>query len=82
MTNMETLEKSVFVTFNFISKVKVDYDLLYGYKDAFSFRDEIYHCPNIKVYTEVIEQSPSFIKPFHVTKEDKPFIEKEMQRYI
>ena len=53
--------------------------LFYDYKDAFSLRDEIGTCPNIKVEIDVTDNSPFFIRPFHA-KEDKAILDKEMKR--
>ena len=53
-------------------------DMLYRYKEAFSLRDEIGTCPNIKVEIDVMDKSPFFIRSYHV-KEDKAFIHKEMK---
>ena len=33
-------------------------DMLYKYKEAFSLRDEVGLCPNIKVRIEVMDKSP------------------------
>ena len=53
--------------------------LIYDYKDAFSLRDEIGMCPNIKMEIDVMDNSPFFIRPFHA-KEDKAILDKEMKR--
>ena len=55
-------------------------DMLYKYKGAFSLRDEIGMSPNIEVEVDVTDRSPFFIRPYHVKKEDKNFIDKEMKR--
>ena len=55
-------------------------DMLYRYKDAFSLRDEIGTCSNIKVEIEVTDKSPFFIRPYHVREEDKVVIDKEIKR--
>ena len=34
-------------------------NLIYEYKDAFSLRDEIGTCPNIKVEIDITDNSPS-----------------------
>ena len=39
---------------------------MYEYKDAFSLRDEIGMYPNIEVNIEVTDNSPFFIRPYHV----------------
>ena len=54
-------------------------DLLYKYKDAFSLRDEIGLCPNIKIEIDVTDKSPFFIRPFHTNEEDKVILDKEMK---
>ena len=55
-------------------------ELLYKYKEAFSLRDEIGTCPNIKVEIDVTDKPPFFIGPYHVKEEDKTLIDKEMKR--
>ena len=54
-------------------------DIIYDYKDAFSLRDEIGTCPNIKVGIDVMDCSPFFIRPFHAKEEDKAILDKEMK---
>ena len=54
--------------------------MLYEYKDAFSLRDEIGTCLNIEVNIEVTDNSPSFIRPYHVKEEDRVVLDKEMRR--
>ena len=54
--------------------------MLYKYKEAFSLRDEIGTCPNIKIEIEVTDKSPFFIRPYHLREEDKVVIDKEMKR--
>ena len=82
MTDREILEK--YINLNNLcldkeEKIKV-MDMLFKYREAFSLRDEIGTCPNIEVEIDVTEKSPFFIRPYHVTEEDKPFIDKEMKR--
>ena len=55
-------------------------DMLYKYKGAFSLRDKIGTCPNIKVETDVTNESPFFIRPYHVKEENKKIFNKEMRR--
>ena len=38
--------------------------MLLKYRDAFSLRDEIGECPNLKVDIKVIDESPFFVRPF------------------
>ena len=54
--------------------------LIYEYKDAFSLRDEIGTCPNIKVEIDITHSTPFFIRPFHAREEDKATLNKEMKR--
>ena len=55
-------------------------EMLYEYKDVFSLRDEIGTCPNIEVNIEVMDNSPFFIRPYHVKEEDRAVLDKEMRR--
>ena len=55
-------------------------DMFYQYKDTFSLRDKIGTCPNIEVEIGVTNKSPFFIRPYHVKKEDKKILVKEMNR--
>ena len=52
-------------------------EMLHKYKEAFSLRDQIGTCPNIKVEIDVTDKSPFFIRPYHVKEEDKALIDKE-----
>ena len=54
-------------------------NMLYKYEEAFSLRDKIDTCPNTEVGIEVTDKSPFFIRPYHVRKEDKKVIDKEMK---
>ena len=84
MTDREILEKYVNVNnscLNKEEKVKV-MDMLYKYREAFSLRDEIGICPNKEVNIDVTDESPFFIRPYHVREEDKAFIDKEMKRLL
>ena len=60
-------------------KIKV-MDMLYKYREAFSLRDEIGTCPNIEAEIDVTDNSPFFIRPYHIREEDKAFIDKEMKQ--
>ena len=42
--------------------------------------NEIGTCPNIAVEIDVTDKSPFFIRPYHVNKEDKNILDKEMKR--
>ena len=82
MTDREILEKYINLNDSCLSKeekIKV-MDLLFKYEEAFSLRDEIGTCPNIEVEIDVTDKSPFFIQPYHIRKEDKAFIDKEMKQ--
>ena len=82
MTDRVILEKYINLETSCLNKeekLKV-MDMLYKYKEAFSFRDEIGTCPNIEVEIEVMDKSPYFIRPYHMREEDKVGIDKEMKR--
>ena len=53
---------------------------MYDYKDVFSLRDEIGMCPNIEVNIVVLDNSPFFIRPYHVKEEDRTVVDKKMRR--
>ena len=54
-------------------------DIIYDYKNAFSLRDEIGTCPNIKVEIDVTGNSLFFIRPFCAKEEDKAILDKEIK---
>ena len=63
MTDQEILDKYIDVENSCLTgeenKKKV-MEMLYKYREAFSLRDEIGMCPNIKVEIEVKEKSPFY----------------------
>ena len=69
------LEKSCLVE----KEKKEVMEMLYNYKEAFSLRDEIGTCPNIEVEIDVTDKFPFLIRPYHVKKENKALIDKEMK---
>ena len=54
--------------------------IILKHKSTFSLRDEIGECPNIKIDIDVIDESPFFVRPFPISEEDKPIMDKQMQR--
>ena len=60
MTDREILDKYIDLENSCLSKEerKVVMEMLYKYREAFSLRDEIGTCPNIKVEIEVTDKSP------------------------
>ena len=55
-------------------------DTIYKYKDALSLRDEIGTCPNIEIDIDITDESPLFIRLFHVKEEGKKILYKEMKK--
>ena len=53
---------------------------IYDYKDVFSLRDEIVTCLSIEVNIDFTDNSPFFIRPYHVKEEDRVVLDKEMRR--
>ena len=80
MTDREILDKYIDLEGSCLNKQEKQklINLIYEYKDAFSLRDEIGTCPNIKVEIDVMDNSSFFIRPFHA-KEDKAILDKEMK---
>ena len=81
MTDREILEKYINWDNTCLTEIekKEIMDMLYKYKEVFSLRDEIDTCPNIEVGINVTDNSPFFIKPYHIREEDKKVIDKEMR---
>ena len=81
MMDREILDKYINLDNSCLTKVeKTQYrDLLYKYKDAFSLRDEIGLCPNIKIEINITNKSLFFIRPFHANEEDIIILDKEMK---
>ena len=51
-------------------------DMLYEYKDTFSFTDEIGTSPNLEVEIDITDKSSFFIRPYQVREGDKKGNEK------
>ena len=81
MTDREILDKYVNLDNSCSTKMEKEQvrELLYQYKDAFIWRDEIGLCPNIKIEINITDKSPFFIRPFHANEEDKVILDKEMK---
>ena len=52
------------------------------YKVAFSLRDEIGKCPNIKIDIDVVDDSQFFVRPFPIHEEDKPLMDRYMSKLV
>ena len=82
MMDREILDKYIDLKDSCLEEVerKQVMEMLFEYKDVFSLRDEIGMCPNIEVNIEVTDNSPFFIRPYHVKEEDRAVLDKEMRR--
>ena len=60
MTNKEILDMYINLDNSCLTKAEKREvrELIYRYKDAFSLRDEIGTCPNIKVEIDVTDKTP------------------------
>ena len=56
--------------------------MLIKYRDAFSLRDVIGECPNLKADIKVMDDSPFFVRPFSISENDKPFMDDQMERLV
>ena len=56
--------------------------MLIKYRDAFSLRDEIGECPNLRADIKVIDESPFFVRPFPISEKDKPFMDEQMEQLV
>ena len=52
--------------------------LIHSHKAAFSLRDEIGECPNLRVSINVVDNSPFFVCPFPIAENDKPIMDRQM----
>ena len=57
-------------------------NIINTHKEAFSLRDEIGKCPNIKIDIDVVDDSPFFVRPFLIHEEDKPLMDKYMAKLV
>ena len=56
--------------------------MILRYRDAFSLRDEIGECPNLVADIKVIDESSFFVRPFPLSKTDKPLMDQQMERLV
>ena len=84
MTDEEILRKYVDLSQSILNEEEKEelMQIILKHKSAFSLRDEIGECPNIKIDIDVIDDSPFFVRPFPISEEDKPIMDKQMQRLV
>ena len=80
MTDKEILDKYIDLDKSCLKEEeKKEVMEMYMYKAAFSLRDGIGTCPNIKVETDVTDRSQFFTRPYHVKEKDKALTDREMK---
>ena len=84
MTDKEILYKYIDLSKSHLTESEKEevMDLVIDNKKAFSLRDKIGKCPDIKVNIEVNDPSTFFIRPFPIAEEDKPLMDKCMQKLV
>ena len=84
MSDDEIIEKFVDLTESDMTDEEKDefIQILKDHRDAFSLRDEIGKCPNIRIDIDVIDDSPFFVRPFPISEEDKPIMDWQMKRMV
>ena len=50
------------------------------FTDILSLRDEIGNCPYIEIHLKLKDETPFFVRPYPMRKEQKRVIQKEMDR--
>ena len=84
MSDDEIIEKYVDLTESDLTNEEKDefIEILKEHRDAFSLRDEIGECPNIRIDIDVIDDSPFLVRPFPISEEDKPIMDWQMKRMV
>ena len=84
MTDEEILDKYIDLSNSDLNEEEKTtlMDIVKEHKQAFSLRDEIGKCPNIKIDIDVIDDSPFFVRPFPIHEEDKPLMDKYMAKLV
>ena len=84
MTDEEILHKYIDLSESDLTSLEKEevMDLVITYKEAFSLRDEIGKCPDIKASIEVNDPSTFFVRPFPIAEEDKPLMDKCMKKLV
>ena len=82
MSDEEILRKYIDLNQSILNETEKEelMQIILKHKSAFSLRDEIGECPDIKIDIDVIDESPFFVRPFPISEEDKPIMDKQMQR--
>ena len=84
MTDEEILDKYIGLSNSDLTSDEKEtlMNIIKEHKQAFSLRDEIGKCPNIKIDIDVIDDSPFFVRPFPIHEEDKPIMDQYMAKLV
>ena len=84
MTDEEILDKYIDLSNSDLTSDEKEtlMNIIKEHKQAFSLRDEIGQCPNIKIDIDVTDDSPFFVRPFPIHEEDKPIMDKYMAKLV
>ena len=84
MTDEEILDKYIDLSNSDLTSEEKEtlMKIIKEHKQAFSLRDEIGQCPNIKIDIDVIDDSPFFVRPFPIHEEDKPIMDKYKAKLV
>ena len=84
MTDEEILDKYINLTNSDLTPDEKGtlMKIIKDHKQAFSLREKIGKCPDIKIDIDVIDDSPFFVRPFPIHEEDKPVMDKYMAKLV
>ena len=84
MTDEEILDKYIDLSNSDLTSDEKEtlMNIIKEHKEAFSLRDEIGKCPNIKIDIDIIDDSPFFVRPFPIHEEDKPIMDSYMAKLV
>ena len=84
MTDEEILDKYIDLSSSYLNTEEKSslMNIVKLHREAFSLRDELGKCPNIKIDIDIIDDSPFFVRPFTIHEEDKPIMDKYMAKLV
>ena len=84
LTDEQIFEKSIDLSDSDLNSQEKDtlLNMVKLHKEAFSLRDEIDKCPNIKIDIDVVDDSPFFVRLFPIHEEDKPLMDRYMAKLV
>ena len=84
MTDEEILDKYIDLSNSDLTSDEKEtlMNIIRKHKQAFSLRDEIGQCPNIKIDIYTIDDSPFFVRLFPIHEEDKPIMDNYMAKLV